>query len=332
MADKDLSAALPAAAHPMANPGYGKRSAPHERPRTATDFAHLPVREASIAGLIDRLPEGAAIDGKTLAAVQPHYGQAACLTALRRLSEAGHLRRFREHVVHPDGSRWVSLTYFSRTARDDAWWAAFQAGGPAAEVEASRAPTPVPAAAVPPVPSPTAPPEPEPPGPSAKPSPTRRSRAFGLLAALGRRDPRLFLSVADCTALEPLAVQWLARDDSETRFVQALTAGLPPVVHSPRGLLRTRLRDKLPPETETAERDRTPPPLRLTECTICRAPGRPEALPGGVCAICRSGGRGRGPVSGRTGCALSAADVHGRAAAIRRTIRAGTEPVPGTLR
>lgn len=64
MADAKLSAAfLPAHAspHPMANPGYGKRSAPDQRPRTAHDFAHLPPREAAIAAYLDRLPDGADI-------------------------------------------------------------------------------------------------------------------------------------------------------------------------------------------------------------------------------------------------------------------------------
>jgi hypothetical protein len=59
MADAKLSAAFsPAHAlpHPMANPGYGKRDAPDQLPRTAHDFAHLPPREAAVAAYIDRLP------------------------------------------------------------------------------------------------------------------------------------------------------------------------------------------------------------------------------------------------------------------------------------
>ena len=42
---------------PMANPGFGKRGAPDQRPRTGDDFAHLPEDEASLAVFIDRLPE-----------------------------------------------------------------------------------------------------------------------------------------------------------------------------------------------------------------------------------------------------------------------------------
>jgi hypothetical protein len=129
VAVKDLSRALPAPAHPMANPGYGKRSAPEQPPRGADDFAHLPAREASLSALIDGLPEGAAMSAKALAAAHPRYGQAACLTALRRLSEAGYLRRTREHVVLADGARWVTRTYFSRAPRSDAWWDAALRGG-----------------------------------------------------------------------------------------------------------------------------------------------------------------------------------------------------------
>ncbi|GAA2912154.1 hypothetical protein GCM10020221_04790 [Streptomyces thioluteus] len=68
----------PLPAHPprMARPGFGKRSAPAQAPRRKDDFAHLPPREASIAAFIDRLPEGAAMDGKSLAAQLPAYGQA----------------------------------------------------------------------------------------------------------------------------------------------------------------------------------------------------------------------------------------------------------------
>lgn len=97
MADSQLSAAprvphvpptAPPPPHPMANPGYGKRAASGQLPRTGRDFAHLPPREASIAAYIDRLPEGADISVKTLAKVLP-YGQCALRTALNRLQDAG---------------------------------------------------------------------------------------------------------------------------------------------------------------------------------------------------------------------------------------------------
>ncbi|MET7901716.1 hypothetical protein ABZS86_09600 [Streptomyces sp. NPDC005355] len=67
MASHDLSVAPRPHAHPMANPGFGKRGASGQSPRRADDFAHLPRREAAIAAYIDRLPDGTAIDAKTIA-------------------------------------------------------------------------------------------------------------------------------------------------------------------------------------------------------------------------------------------------------------------------
>ncbi|MGW0907053.1 hypothetical protein [Streptomyces sp. NPDC002853] len=252
MADAKLSTAFrPAHAdpHPMANPGYGKRSAPGQLPRTNDDFSHLPPREASVAASLDRLPDGADISVKTLAKHLP-YGQCALRTALNRLQDAGHLRRGSEHVRGSGSARWVTRTWFSRTARDDAWWATFTRG----EV-----------------------PEPHTSGPQR---PTR-SRALVLLAALGRTAPALPLSYADCVALEPQLTEWFARGATEPDVLRALTAGLPTPVHSPAALVRSRLTTKLPPEPVPR------PALRVLECGRCGTPGRPEALPGGTCGPCR---------------------------------------------
>jgi hypothetical protein len=276
MADADLSPALPTAAHPRANPGYGKRSAPEQPLRRADDFAHLPAREASLATLIDALPEGAAMSAKALAAAHPRYGQAACLSALRRLSEAGHLRRTREHVVLGDSARWVTRTYFSRAPRDDAWWAAVLGGRTPEGAEPASC---LNVATTLPQPRTKQPPKPRRPA---------RSAAYEALADLCHRDPRLTLSAADCEALEPLTAEWLDRDPSEGRFRRALAAGLPPEVHSVRGLLQSRLRDKMPPERSAALPTRPDPvPLRMVECTFCGTPARPHRLPGGLCTDCR---------------------------------------------
>ena len=254
MADAQLSATpLPAHAspHPMANPGYGKRSAPDQHPRTAHDFDHLPPREAAIAAYIDGLPDGSDISVKTLAKHLP-YGQCALRTALNRLQLAGHLRRGREHLaVDSGGSRWITRSWFSRTARDGDWWAAFTRGAVPEEVH-------------------------EPPARHT------RSRAHILLAALGRTAPVLSLSQADCAALAPLVVEWFERGAGEDVVLHALTSGLPTPVHHPAALVRRRLTDKLPPEPPPRR-----PPLRLLECAKCGAVGRPEALPGGMCGACR---------------------------------------------
>ncbi|UUU37132.1 hypothetical protein JIX56_25690 [Streptomyces sp. CA-210063] len=265
----------------MANPGYGKRTAPGQHPRTAHDFADLPPREAAIAAFIDRLPDGADISVKTLAKTLP-YGQCALRTALNRLQEAGHLRRGRECVTTDSGSsRWTTRSWFSRTARDDAWWARFTRGDVPQEQEPQKAPT--------------------------------RSRAHILLAALGRATPALSLSQADCAALAPLLLPWFERGATDEYIHRALTSGLPTPVHSPAAILRTRLINKLPPEPEPV---RTPapvrPPLRMLECAKCRTPGHPEALPGGTCGACRGE---RAPA--RSDAPLSASAVHTRAAAAR---------------
>lgn len=239
--------------HPLANPGYGKRSAPGQRPRTAHDFSHLPPREGAVAACLDRLPDGADISVKTLAKHLP-YGQCALRTTLNRLETAGHLRRGREHVYGSGSARWITRTWFSRTARDDAWWAAFTRGD---------------------VPEPGPEPEPD------RPQRPTRSRAFILLAALGRTAPALSLSYADCVALEPQLTEWFTRGATEPDVLRALTAGLPTPVHSPAALIRSRLTTKLPPEPALR------PTLRVLECGRCGAPGRPEALPGGTCGPCR---------------------------------------------
>ncbi|MBH1936027.1 hypothetical protein I5Q34_17420 [Streptomyces sp. AV19] len=272
----------------MARSGFGKRSAPGQAPRRKDDFAHLPPREASVAAFIDRLPEGAAIDGKSLAAQLPAYGQAACLTALRRLSEAGHLRRFTEHLKSEDGSsRWVTRTFFSRTPRDDAWWEAVRTGDVPQDAPPARVPEP----------SRSAPERP-------------RSRAYRLLAALGRADHRLTLSAADCAALAPFAQPWFERGVGDDEFIRTLAGGLPPEVLHAAGFVRRRLIDKLPPEAmevTTPER-----PHLLLECVVCRDPGTTEALPGGICRTCR----GETPPRPDP-CRTLADDVHARVDELR---------------
>ncbi|WP_330458498.1 hypothetical protein OIB37_17275 [Streptomyces sp. NBC_00820] len=256
MADAQLSAAAPsthAFPHPMANPGYGKRAAPDQLPRAANDFAHLPPREAAIAAYVDRLPNGADISVKTLAKHLP-YGQCALRTALNNLQRTGHLRRGREHLTDSGSQRWITRSWWSRTARDDDWWATFVRGDVPKEHE---------------------------PPPAGKP-PTR-ARAYVLLAALGRTAPVLSLSAAACAELAPLVAEWFSRGATEADVLRALTAGLPVPVHSPVALVARRLRDKIPPEPLPVPR----PPLRVLECAKCGIPGRPESLPGGVCGRCR---------------------------------------------
>ncbi|MFJ8472825.1 hypothetical protein [Kitasatospora sp. NPDC094011] len=274
----------------MAAPGYGKQTAPEQLPRSAADFSHLPAREAYVASLIDHLPDGAAMDIKSLAVLQPHYGQMACRTVLKNLSAAGHLRRVRERLDGPN-CRWVFRTYFSRTPRSDAWWTRFLIGGDTGEASTSGAPDP-------------------PKERAASPA----SPAYAALAGLGLADARLALSAADCAALEPLAAEWLARGATPALFTAALTAGLPPDgVHSPAAFTRHRLRDKMPPERPQQ------PQTRVIECTGCRTPCRPHALLGGLCRACRGTPATPPPLHGR----LSPAAVRAHAERARSAMTAG---------
>ncbi|MFF0054761.1 MarR family transcriptional regulator [Streptomyces microflavus] len=310
------------AAPPMAKPGYGKRTAPSQLPCSPDDFSFLPVRERYVAGFIDRLPEAAAMSVKALARQLPLYGQQAIGSALKALAVAGHLRRVRCAVGRDGQVRWVSRTFWSRTARDNEWWNAYLAAE-SARFTGSTSPAPVSVSAAPPppwVPEPTpgpqhpeadAGPEPTPVSTSvsvpqqrpASPTPTPAppqapaaapSPAYLALAELGRVDRRVGLSADDCTALEGLAASWLERGVTSEYVVHALTAGLPRLVDSPVGFVRRRLENKIPPHQPTAglaqpPSSGAPAPRVLVECADCGAPGRPEALPDGLCRPCRSG-------------------------------------------
>jgi hypothetical protein len=253
--------ALPAPAHPMASPGYGKRPAPDQSPRHSGDFAHLPKREAAVAAFIDRLVEGAAMDHKTLAKHIADYGQAAIRSALKALTNAGHLRRIKEQVVRDDGVRWVTRTYWSRTARSAAWWQEFCQSVRGVMLDA---------------------PDDEP--ATAEPAP-ESTTAYRTLAALGRTDSRMTLSAADCERLEPLAASWLEYGASVKHLIHALTDGLPVLVHNPAGIAKRRLEDKMPPkpgrEPETVLRS-------VMVCMFCDTTEEDEPLINGMCEACRS--------------------------------------------
>ncbi|MGW0787612.1 MarR family transcriptional regulator [Streptomyces sp. NPDC002911] len=297
MAIQHTSSALRAPAssrpYPMAKSGYGKRTMPGQLPRSADDYALLPARERYVAGFVDQLPDGASMDVKSLAKQLPLYGQQAVASALKALATAGYLRRVRCLVGELGQVRWVTRTFWSRTARDNEWWAATEVT-PAATTAA-----PQPCGAMEP-PAPT-PPEPAPAPavpPQRTPAPGGPSLAYLALAQLGRVDSRLPLSAADCAVLEGLAAEWFARGVDTDYFTQALASGLPPEVGSPVGFVRRRLTDKLPPHLPAAPAPPAPgtPVHRvMLECTKCGTPGRPEALPDGLCRPCRLPGEDVGP-------------------------------------
>ena len=272
----------------MAAPGYGKRSAPDQNPRREGDFAHLPGREAYLAAFIDRLPDGAAIDTKTLAREQPLYGQQAVRSALRALGAAGHLRRVLENAGGRR-IRWVYRTYFSRTARDEAWWDRFLAAVPTDGSSVRLHPSPSPDFHSEERPRPRPQPKPQRRGVLTRPT---RSEAYEALASLGRADGRMALSASECEELEGLAAEWLAHGATPAHMTTALTAGLPQTVHCAGALARRRLVAKMPPApVQPLEDSMSDEPqhilVRIMECTLCGVPGRPDALPGGLCRGCR---------------------------------------------
>jgi hypothetical protein len=299
-----------AGSRPNAGPGYGKRSVPDQRPPHAGDFALLPERERHIAGYVDALPEGGAMDIKSLAKALPLYGQMAVSSALRALGAAGHLRRVRGLSGEGGQVRRVTRTFWSRVAHDNEWWDAFlaveehhPAPGTAAAPETPVL-VPVPAVREQPT-APSVPPQrtaepqsqsqPQPqsqpqsqPQPHSEPTMDQQpSPAFPALARLGRTDARPALSSADCTALEQLAADWFARGVDADYSTQALTAGLPESVGSPFGLVRRRLHDKLPPHVPAPV---TPVRRLLVECIDCGAAGPSEAFHDGLCGPCRESG------------------------------------------
>ncbi|WP_256342047.1 MarR family transcriptional regulator [Streptomyces sp. MW-W600-10] len=321
----------------MANPGYGKRSAPGQQARTRDDFCLLPTRERYVAGFVDHLPEGAAMSVKQLAKQLPLYGQQAISTALNALSVAGHLRRVRCSVTNArDETRWVFRSFWSRTARDNEWWNTYLATENSSSAANSAPDIPAPDATTPP-PAPEesrtekAPeatgvpqqrtPEQAPDTAPAKPRAVEAGPAYLALARLGRNDHRLALSADDCTALEALATEWLDRGVSVGYLTSALTAGLPAQVDSPLGLLRRRLTDKMPPRLPINENPSpgSPAPTRriLMECTDCGRPGQPEALPDGLCRPCRTAHHPDTPPTE----AAEAADVRARMTNLRDLLK-----------
>ncbi|MFJ8361359.1 hypothetical protein [Streptomyces sp. NPDC093984] len=224
------------------------------------------------------------MDAKTIAKFQPLYGRQAVRSALNELSKAGHLRRVRRRVelggeagTATAGTRWVFHTYWPRTPRDDDWWARFLDGDTASASPSEPRVTP------------TATVQPE---VSHFHTSGHPSAAHAALARLGLLDHRLALSSSDCSDLEQLAEDWLARGTTPEYLTQVLLAGLPDQVYSPRAFVQRRLID-------------------------CGVPGRPEVLPGGLCRACRGGGGGTPPGPTRT----QPAAVRARVAQVRDSIR-----------
>ncbi|WP_035847318.1 hypothetical protein [Kitasatospora azatica] len=91
-------------------------------------------------------------------------------------------------------------------------------------------------------------------------------------------EPRLPLGEAEAMELAPLVAQWLQRGSTPGELAQALLPGLPTTVHSPVGVLRSRLERKMPP----VRVPEVPGAARYAECAKCHDP---VSQPG-ICGAC----------------------------------------------
>lgn len=275
--------------YPMAKPGYGKRSMPDQLPRSADDFALLPVRERYVAGYIDHLPDGASMDVKSLAKQLPLYGQQAVGSALKALAAAGYLRRVRCLVGELGQVRWVSRTFWSRTARDNEWWAATEVTTTVLAPPVAAAPAPEPVAAPSPARVPTEPAQvpTEDPATTA-PAPTRADSPVptGSAPAVPQQRPPAPARVP--TPAPAPAPAGHSPPTSPSRTSAASTPAWPcrrPTVRSwspspPRGSYAawTRATSRRPsppgsPPRSTPRRARTPPPHRQDPAARPHHPG-----------------------------------------------------------
>ncbi|GAB2735034.1 hypothetical protein [Kitasatospora kifunensis] len=101
--------------------------------------------------------------------------------------------------------------------------------------------------------------------------------AVATLFRVIRPEPRLRLGEAEALVLAPLVAQWMERGSTTGDLAQSLLPGLPSPLHSPVGVLRSRLERKMPPEVPEQ-----PPAARYAECAKCHDPvPRP-----GICGAC----------------------------------------------
>ncbi|WP_416875487.1 hypothetical protein [Kitasatospora sp. SC0581] len=124
--------------------------------------------------------------------------------------------------------------------------------------------------------------------------------AVATLFRVLRTEPRLRLGEAEATELAPLVAQWLERGSTVQELAQALLPGLPVPLHSPVGVLRSRLQRKLPP-VQAPQQPSTP---RYAECAKCHDPV-PQP---GICRSCaglvaRKAGTGDGVAVAAAGAA-----------------------------
>ncbi|MEU9042261.1 MULTISPECIES: hypothetical protein [unclassified Kitasatospora] len=231
-------------------------------------------------------PDGWREDARQIADTTLGIGRTAVRRALKELADAGYYRV--DTVRLPDGTLRSESHVF-----DKPWFDAPPSDPPPEAGEPDSGPPDTPPVKnpeeVPTLPAEELTPPPDP----------QVQEAVAALYRVIRREPRLRLGEREALALAPLVAEWLARGATEADLTEALVPGLPQPVHSPVGILRSRLERKLPPPGRPAA---APPPR--TECRECRAP-----VPSpGICRPC-AGLVPRRPVpdpaTARTGAAIA---------------------------
>lgn len=135
-------------------------------------------------------------------------------------------------------------------------------------------------------------------------------------------EPRLRLGEAEAVELAPLVVQWLERGSTAGELARALLPGLPVPLHSPVGVLRSRLQRKLPPVRVPQQ----PMKPRYAECAKCHDPVSGP----GICAACAGlGGRRAQADDGAVVATNGAARVREAMLAARSVLSAGQLAVAG---
>ncbi|MBV9025077.1 MAG: hypothetical protein JO362_15100 [Streptomycetaceae bacterium] len=191
-----------------------------------------------LADLLSR-KDGWREDGRQMAD-SSSQGRGAIRKALKELTEAGYYRV--DKIRMPDGTVRSEAHVF-----DTPQLALLVPVPGAVPVPDATCPVPGEAAAgpadIPPVKEPvqetSLPPEQEP--------DEEVRAAVATLFRVIRPEPRLRLGQAEAAELAPLVTQWLERGSTLGDLIQALLPGLPPIVHAPVALLRSRLERKMPP-------------------------------------------------------------------------------------
>ncbi|MFE2720942.1 hypothetical protein [Kitasatospora sp. NPDC059327] len=254
-----------------------------------------------LADLLSR-PDGRREDGRQMADTSPQ-GRGTVRRALKELTEAGYYRV--ETVRLPDGTlRSETHVYDCPHTRPDVTRPGSGRAAAAAAVVPSVKDREKP---------PTLPPPPESPEPVGPPEPVDEvtRAAVATLRRAIRPEPRLRLGEAEALRLAPLVARWLERGSTVDDLARALLPGLPTPLHSPLGVLRSRLERKLPPEPEPEPG--AVPAAGWAECATCHDPV-PEP---GICRACA--GLGRRPVALGTG----AADIRAGVTRARAALRGG---------